>query len=134
MSSSSYIPQNVSSEEHRRSSVMSTKSMKNGLKTLAQKYKEHDRNVQNAWEAYYGAGIYATKPATTRNNSSASEESVRSESSPAAPSSFKKAVKAVKQHAKEHHASVNAAYATYYGDARVVQQRSGEIKAFNRAY
>jgi nitrogen fixation/metabolism regulation signal transduction histidine kinase len=124
------MPRSVASEEHRRSSVLSAKSMKNGFKTLAQKYKEHDRSVQHAWEAYYGAGIY-TKPAATRNNSSASEDSVRSESS---PSTFQKAVKAVKQHAKEHHASVNAAYASYYGDSRILQQRSEEIKAFNKAY
>lgn len=134
MSSSSYVPRYVPTEEQRRSSVLSTKSMKNGLKTLAQKYKEHDRNVQNAWEAYYGVGAYTPQPAATRNNSSASEQSARSESSSTAPSTFKKAVKAVKQHAKEHHASVNAAYASYYGDARVYQHRADEMKAFDKAY
>jgi hypothetical protein len=107
--------------EQRNSSIISTKSMKNGLKTLVEKYKEHDRQVNAAWQAYYGIGYptqsaMAARPSQSRASSSASEESVRSESS---PSTFSKAVKAVKTKAKIHHQSVNNAYASYYGDFRV---------------
>jgi hypothetical protein len=126
--SASHVPRYVQAEDSHRSSIVSTKSMKNGLKSLAQKYKEHDRQVQAAWEAYYGVGQAApTKPFVSRNNSATSEESVRHESS---PSNFQKAVKAVKQRAQEHHRSVNAAYASYYGDTRVYQQRAQATKQY----
>jgi hypothetical protein len=110
--------------------------MKNGLKSLAEKYKEHDRQVNAAWRAYYGVGYttepaMASRPSQTRNSSSASEESVRAESS---PSTFSKAVKAVKQRAKEHHESVNNAYVAHYGDLRAHQQRGEAMKQFNKAY
>jgi hypothetical protein len=132
MSAPSHVPRYVQSEQSQRGSIVSTKSMKNGLKTLAQKYKEHDRQVQLAWEAYYGVGQFAAvKPAATRSNSSASEDSVNHESS---PSTFKKAVKAVKQRAREHHASVNAAYASYYGDTRVYQQRALANQQYDKSY
>jgi hypothetical protein len=110
-------------ESPRQNSILSTRSMKNGLKTIAQKYKEHDRQVNAAWQAYYGVGYptqsaMAARPSQSRNSSSASEESVRAESS---PSTFSKAVKAVKQRAKEHHDSVGSAYTALHGDLRVRQ-------------
>jgi hypothetical protein len=131
MSSASY--NNV---EQRHNSVISTKSIKNGFKTLAEKYKEHDRSVNAAWQAYYGIGYptqssMAARPSQSRNSSSASEESVRAESS---PSSFSKAVKAVKTKAKQHHVAVNDAYSSLYGDFRVQQQRADAIKQYNKGY
>ncbi|KAF2436880.1 hypothetical protein EJ08DRAFT_5523 [Tothia fuscella] len=129
MSFSSHVPRYVSpvDDNSRNSSV--GHSVKSSLKTVAHKYKEHRSASQTAFEAYYGVSQAAPapyKPATTRNNSSASEDSVNHGSS---PSSFKKAIKAVKKHAKEHHASVNLAYANYYGDSRVLANQ--EVKHYS---
>jgi hypothetical protein len=127
MSSTSY-----NNMEQRNSSIISTKSIKNGLKTLAEKYKEHDRQVNAAWQAYYGVGYtqpaQAARPSQSRSSSSASEESVRAESS---PSSFSKAVKSIKSRAKEHHQAVNEAYTSLYGDVSVHQKRAAAIKQYN---
>lgn len=130
--STGYLPRYVyspkpSSEEKRSSSIISTRSMKNGLKTVAQKYKEHNRQTQQAWEAYYGVGQFApSNTTTTRNNSSASESSVAKE-----PSAVQKAGKSLKQRWQEHHESVNAAYSTLYGSH---QAQGQAMKQYSKAY
>lgn len=125
---SSQYAQYVPIEENRRESTSSTKSVKNAMKWVAQKYKEHDASVQAAWEVYYGA------PATGFSSQAASRKSSADSNASTSSKPFKKAWTAVKERASEHHQNVNAAFSTYYGDARVHQQRAEAIKQFDKSY
>lgn len=130
--SSGYLPRmsyspaaSAENDTKRNSSVMSTSSIKNGLKTVAQKYKEHDRSVQNAWEAHYGVGQFSPyNSAEAKRNNSAVSGSSSEASGAKSPSAFKKAAKAVRQHIREHHESVNAAHSTLYGSPSGYRQRA----------
>lgn len=91
------------------------------LATVGHKLAEHHRSVNSAYEAYYGA--YARPTTTTAGTSRrASEESqvylkdaLAQQPQVKQQSRASKAWQSVKQHAKEHHESVNSAYKAYYG-------------------
>ena len=81
------------------------------MAALAERAKAHHESVQGAYEAYYGAGTgISTRPqrisADTMRSASTSAPSTASR-----PSTWSR----IKQHAREHHESVNSAYALYYG-------------------
>lgn len=94
----------------------------NAFARFAQKVKEHHDSVNAAYTTYYGVGEPATPftsgtPSTSaRPSARPSMESQRSTSSTEArrPSSANKAWQKVKKAAKDHHQSVNEAYATLY--------------------
>jgi hypothetical protein len=119
---------NSYASEHRGSTATtsSTSSVKSAIKSAARRYKEHNQGVQAAWEAYYG--VYPA-PAAAHPSRRSSEESTSSmESASKGPSTMKKAWSSIKERAVEHHASVNNAYAAYYGDSAVHRQRIEAVK------
>jgi hypothetical protein len=59
---------------------------------------------------------------TSKTGFSTSTASISSQVSAKSPSVTKKIWTSIKQHAKEHHESVNAAYSVYYGQGQM--QRS----------
>jgi hypothetical protein len=90
---------------------------------MGHKVAQHQKEVPAAYEAYYGAMARPVN-ASTANAPRKSEESQRtlvSEEFEAQPEAEKQqqgkksAWQRVKQHAKEHHESVNNAYRAYYG-------------------
>jgi hypothetical protein len=82
-------------------------SVSKAWKSVKKAAKDHHDGLNAAYATYYGQGASS---APTRANSAASVESVQHETQKK-PSVWSKAA----QRAKEHHASVNNAYATVYG-------------------
>ncbi|KAF2104379.1 hypothetical protein NA57DRAFT_51208 [Rhizodiscina lignyota] len=122
-SSSSVSSTSSSVQNERRSS-----SVASGLKAVGHRLAQHHREVNAAYEAFYGVGSRPQDAPSYRPRKS--EESQRAlidedhhyevEARPAAEKkqdskSTKKVWQRVKQHAKEHHEGVNAAYRAYYG-------------------
>jgi hypothetical protein len=124
---------NSREEAQRSSSVSSTTSIKNGLKYVGRKLKEHERQQQLAWEAFYGVPK-STVNEYSRPSQSSRKASTESASSTESTSSVKKAWKSVKGAAKAHHEASNEAFAAYYGDHRVLAKRADQINLHTRAY
>jgi hypothetical protein len=105
---------------HSQSSVKSTSSMNKAWKAVKRHAKEHHESVNGAYAAYYGAGS-STVPSVAPVKSLPKEsfETDRTAVSEDTVSSVKKVWQGVKKHAKEHHDSVNAAHATYYGGSAI---------------
>jgi hypothetical protein len=121
-------------EAQRNSSVSSTTSIKNGLKYVGRKLKEHERQSQMAWEAYYGFPTQVRQARPSQASRSESTSSTDSNASVSSPGAVKKAWTSVKEAAKAHHEAANSAYASYYGDNRVLGARAAEIKKHSVAY
>lgn len=87
------------------------------FKAVGHRIAEHHRDVTNAYEAYYGSFARPVNSASAHapRRSQDSQEPLAVEAAQPKQSSTSKAWEKVKQHAKEHHASVNAAYRSYYG-------------------
>ncbi|KAH8893949.1 hypothetical protein GQ53DRAFT_101456 [Thozetella sp. PMI_491] len=82
--------------------------------------KEHHESVNAAYTTYYGI----PKPAASASDRPKSPASSASSGSSAKErSSLDKVWGRVKNHAKEHHASVNAAYSAYYGTLNPTPRR-----------
>lgn len=100
-------------------SAKSTSSLSKAWKAVKKHAKEHHESVNGAYASYYGAGTSVPMSVhgsvVLKSVPRKSEESERTEESGKSVGSVKKTWQAVKQHAKEHHQSVNAAYGTYYG-------------------
>jgi hypothetical protein len=95
--------------------------MSKAWKAVKKHAKEHHESVNGAYATYYGAGIY-TVPSVAAPVKSLPKESFETERTATNEESVgnvKKVWQAVKKHAKEHHASVNAAYGTYYGGSPI---------------
>lgn len=91
------------------------------MKSAARRYKEHNAGVQQAWEAHYGVGVSPVHaPISSRRVSADSTKSTESSS----PSVISKAWTGIKQHAIEHHHSVNNAFDAVYGDYRVQAKKA----------
>ncbi|KAF2792787.1 hypothetical protein K505DRAFT_325933 [Melanomma pulvis-pyrius CBS 109.77] len=104
-------------------STKSTSSLSKAWKAVKKHAKEHHESVNGAYASYYGAGTLVPTSvhgsAVLQSAPRKSDESERTEESGKSVGSVKKSWQAVKQHAKEHHRSVNAAYALYYGPSAV---------------
>ena len=104
-----------------QSSTKSASSVSKAWKAVKKHAKEHHESVNGAYATYYGAGT-STVPSVTAPAKYVAKESFETErtaTNEESVSNVKKAWQAVKKHAKEHHASVNAAYGTYYGGSPV---------------
>jgi hypothetical protein len=95
--------------------------MSKAWKAVKKHAKEHHESVNGAYATYYGAGTSAAPLVTlpVKYVPKESFETERTAVNKESVSNAKKAWQAVKKHAKEHHASVNAAYGTYYGGSPV---------------
>jgi hypothetical protein len=104
-----------------QSSTDSTSSMSKAWKAVKKHAKEHHESVNGAYATYYGAGTSAAPLVTlpVKYVPKESFETERTAVNKESVSNAKKAWQAVKKHAKEHHASVNAAYGTYYGGSPI---------------
>lgn len=103
--SSSSASSNESMNERRSSSV---------FKAMGHKLSQHNREVNAAYQAYYGVPRSSQESQRTL----VSDEHYEVEGKPAAKqskSSSSNAWQKVKAAAKEHHHGVNAAYQAYYG-------------------
>ncbi|KAF3025059.1 hypothetical protein G7054_g10505 [Neopestalotiopsis clavispora] len=81
--------------------------------------KEHHQSVNAAYASYYGT-TGAPLPISNTNSPAAKSPAASVTAAPASVSetprsSVDKAWSKVKKHVKEHHRSVNAAHAAYYG-------------------
>jgi hypothetical protein len=99
----------------------SSHSVKSAFKAISKHAKEHHASVQGAYEAYYGIGV-KTVPTSTSSSLDTTSDRPSMESSTSNGTEFSKlstasasAWAAAKKMAKEHHRSVNAAYALHYG-------------------
>jgi hypothetical protein len=103
----------------RKSSTVSNDSQSDRNITKAWKaLKKHHQEMNQAYSVFYGS------PASSRNNSAtnsaatspkASFEAQRAQNEELAPRNIEKVWKAIKNKAVEHHRSVNAASAAFYG-------------------
>jgi hypothetical protein len=95
--------------------------MSKAWKAVKRHAKEHHESVNGAYAIYYGGAGAATAPSVAPVKSLPKEsfETDRTAVSQETVSSAKKAWQGVKKHAKEHHASVSAAHATYYGGSAI---------------
>lgn len=87
-------------------------SMSKAWEKVKKAAKEHHEGVNAAYATYYGAGASPAPSAAASSRSSL--ESVRGEQDAKEDSVARKSWDSFKKTAKEHHKSVNAAYATYY--------------------
>ena len=113
-SSSSSSSSGSSMNERRSSSIGAS------FKSLGNKLAQHNREVVAAYETYYGSISRPTNAYTPRK-SEESQRTLVSEDPEQAQQQSKKSQNAwqkLKQHAKEHHESVNDAYRTFYGIAK----------------
>lgn len=105
--SSSSISTNGSTE--RRSS-----SVSKAFKSVGQRLSQHHRDVTAAYEAYYGS-MAAPKTHFQYAPRKSQESEITYVDNEAGAEKKNGTWQKVRQHAKEHHRSVNAAYALYYG-------------------
>jgi hypothetical protein len=84
------------------------------FQNLAARAKAHHESINAAYEVYYSGGVSPSATPRPSMDSSARQQSTSSTPSSERSSSVSKAWQSVKKAAKEHHESVNAAYATYY--------------------
>ena len=108
-------------------------SLKSAWTAVTERAKAHHESVQGAYEVYYGAGTRNPIPRQSTSSSrspavSSSASSIMSKATSASdkessvslltksPATSKPSTwSRIKQHAREHHESVNAAYEVYYG-------------------
>lgn len=106
-----------STSQASQASQTSTSPLSKAWKSVKKHAKEHHESVNGAYATYYGAGASAVPvvAAPIKSVSKESFETERTAVSGESVGSVRRAWQGVKRHAKEHHASVNAAYGTYYG-------------------
>jgi len=96
------------------------------LKTIAAHAKEHHDSVNAAFVATYSPGIHNT---TNIPSTRPSMDSQRTTSTSSSTSTLSKTWSSIKKHAKEHHESVNAAYATYYSGGMVREHSASSVRS-----
>jgi len=126
-------PSMESSRSSSRSS--STSSINKAWSTIKKAAREHHESVNAAYTTYYGAGFTGTPSVAPAPRSASLSPSLDSsisvdsielekealrmeEERKERESAASKAWKKVKEAAKEHHRSVNQAYAVYYGQGQ----------------
>ncbi|KAF2873103.1 hypothetical protein BDV95DRAFT_605669 [Massariosphaeria phaeospora] len=115
---------NPSTSTHASSSSSKSHPMSKAWKAVKKHAKEHHESLNTAYGIYYGGGrtppsTFSSRAPTAVGSPRASFESERTEKEEEvvvrSETNARRAWNAVKQHAKEHHRSVNAAYRTTYG-------------------